>query len=842
MQQRLAGLLVALFVSGGEGLNQLARTEWNSATSTGISIASLSTSLSVTCYIDGGDLRQCSNCAQQCVSRSRSSDLRSNIPARSPRWIETALRRRAFCKALSVAGTTVTAGTAIAVSDVQMMDPVRVTALGPTTAIACWSDFHNYPRTAKCAHLTVSGTAATLTKGSTIDISATCGPSDPTEPGGATPGSEGSPACTPDDVINVQVAGFSASTAAVCYARLQGPGDPAQVCRILTVSGTTLSAGAPLVVNPSAGTLAASIAAIGPSYGPWSLGFCYFVEPGLHSPGPSPNPQFILRCRTLPFSENAFSCGSSPYGGAVTVDSSCPTYIEIGSWPTAAPGPMLSIPSVSSPTDILSASPIVCYEHDVECPPTAAVCNGYFLSKCQALRFNARADTFSLNGAPLLVSIATGGYEVALGHFDSTSAIVCTNNVTSNRGECMQLGISSTTSGLTNLSSIVINQYQAAPMDLATLDSTTALVSFGNAAQGISSMYGYGTATLLSKVPASSTITASPPPLSSTTWSPPPPPAPSPPPTSSTIGDPHITFAHGGTADFRGSHRDSYAFVSSPGYQFAPHFEAVDFWWVPYPGFRRLIHGTFMTAAEWRVRTPSGRVLLIRADALRKGELHLVVIRPGGGREELQVGSQGGTRIIDDVKMTTAMYTCTVETARWSVKVTSKPIWGFAPPPSSFVNSTHFRGVVQRRLDLTISGAFPQPDAHGVIGQSYRNATAPRVNGKHDAYGQATAPGAADADGVMPSMTTSAQAEGAIEGVYTDYRVDAVADSGRSTRWKYSRFEWAPVQPEGQLTSTRVASTREYEGEAKSGPERRLRRRLHALRARAARLQRMAGQ
>ena len=41
------------------------------------------------------------------------------------------------------------------------------------------------------------------------------------------------------------------------------------------------------------------------------------------------------------------------------------------------------------------------------------------------------------------------------------------------------------------------------------------------------------------------------------------------PPGSGANGDPHIAFANGGRADFRGSHRGIYAFLSSPGYQCA---------------------------------------------------------------------------------------------------------------------------------------------------------------------------------------------------------------------------------------------------------------------------------
>ena len=32
-------------------------------------------------------------------------------------------------------------------------------------------------------------------------------------------------------------------------------------------------------------------------------------------------------------------------------------------------------------------------------------------------------------------------------------------------------------------------------------------------------------------------------------------------------GDPHITFANGGKADFRGKHRRHFAFITSPGYR-----------------------------------------------------------------------------------------------------------------------------------------------------------------------------------------------------------------------------------------------------------------------------------
>ena len=88
-------------------------------------------------------------------------------------------------------------------------------------------------------------------------------------------------------------------------------------------------------------------------------------------------------------------------------------------------------------------------------------------------------------------------------------------------------------------------------------------------------------------------------------------------------GDPHITFANGGIADFRGSHRGRYAFISSPAYQFAPYFQEIDFMYKSAVGLRQLVHGTFMTQATWRVRTAAGRELAIKADAMAPGEAHV---------------------------------------------------------------------------------------------------------------------------------------------------------------------------------------------------------------------------
>ena len=235
------------------------------------------------------------------------------------------------------------------------------------------------------------------------------------------------------------------------------------------------------------------------------------------------------------------------------------------------------------------------------------------------------------------------------------------------------------------------------------------------------------------------------------------------------FGDPHLTFAHGGKADFRGSDREYYVFISSPGYQFAPYFQEIDFVYALPTGLKQLVHGSFMTKAGWFVIS-SGKEYYLQMDAMKKGELVVVTdyykVTPLGPWSKLSLGNE--------LKIETKMLTVSVITPAWSVNVTSKPIYGLvAPYTNATYESYHGRWQPnQRRLDISITGAFPQHDAHGIIGQSYQDDTV--RNGMRDEYGVENIDiEHATADGWLPPMTTTAQAEGAIEGVYTDYKLHA---------------------------------------------------------------------
>lgn len=312
----------------------------------------------------------------------------------------------------------------------------------------------------------------------------------------------------------------------------------------------------------------------------------------------------------------------------------------------------------------------------------------------------------------------------------------------------------------------------------------------------------------------------------------PPPPPPSSP-GADAMGDPHITFANGGSADFRGSHRDRYNFVASPGYSFAPYFQEVDFMYQSAVGLRQLVHGTFMTQASWRIRTAAGRELVIKADAMAPGEALVATLKsmPKAGvpLASALLGSEEtllmpwGEVSYDDVTISTRKLTVAVQTAAWTVEVTAKPIYGLVPP---LLNNTHVHGrweEDQMRFDISVKGVFPQPDAHGIVGQSFRDAV--RRDGAVDVYDIEDAPEKANADGYLPPLTTSAQAEGAIDGVHTDYKLDHVL----STTFRYSRFDESAAQPLASAQDHRVATTSEWDGVAGSESLKRQQRALGAV-------------
>lgn len=190
-----------------------------------------------------------------------------------------------------------------------------------------------------------------------------------------------------------------------------------------------------------------------------------------------------------------------------------------------------------------------------------------------------------------------------------------------------------------------------------------------------------------------------------------------------------------------------------------------------------------MTRASWRVKTSSGRELVVTADAMNRGEATIKLQPTATQREVESVALKPRmSKSFDDVKISTEMLTVSVETSEWTINVTSKPIYGLVQP---IINETHVHGrwlVDQRRFDVVVTGVYPNPEAHGVVGQSFRGGA--MKPGRLDDYDIEHRPELASSEGMLPPFTTSAQAEGALEGVYTDYKLP----SAFSTGFKYSAY------------------------------------------------------
>ena len=221
------------------------------------------------------------------------------------------------------------------------------------------------------------------------------------------------------------------------------------------------------------------------------------------------------------------------------------------------------------------------------------------------------------------------------------------------------------------------------------------------------------------------------------------------------------------------SRLDSYfgfcAVLSSHTWQFATFFEAVKYQWHSPQLYKQIIDGTFMTRASWVITTAKGRKLTLAADAMHSGELNVTI---DGVASRLD---RWAKLDVDEVQVRTMMLSLSVIEPRWQVNITAKPVYGQVDLDRPWWQS------MKKRLDISIRGAFPQPDAHGIVGQSYRSVAV--RNGKQDTY--ETEMARINELGFAPQMTTAAQAEGAIDGVHTDYKLV----SPFSTNFSFSRFD-----------------------------------------------------
>jgi len=239
---------------------------------------------------------------------------------------------------------------------------------------------------------------------------------------------------------------------------------------------------------------------------------------------------------------------------------------------------------------------------------------------------------------------------------------------------------------------------------------------------------------------------------------------------ASVYGDPHLRLAHGGRTDFRGTNGKVYNILSAPNISFSVETSNSHF----YQDYgKQLVHGSHFRKAYFVLRTPTGQTIKVASYA------HDCPYHVFKSYEPFKVFTQASG---DSLRAANADIfwsergRVTVRASGWEVNVTCRTLY---KPVSGTSRMT--QDVTIRTLDDNefLSAKYGKANVHlvaphGIIGQSFTPGLQLK-DGKLDNYTDAA------------EVTTTAQAEGAIEGVYTDYEVKAW-----SPVYKYSRFDAKP--------------------------------------------------
>jgi len=257
---------------------------------------------------------------------------------------------------------------------------------------------------------------------------------------------------------------------------------------------------------------------------------------------------------------------------------------------------------------------------------------------------------------------------------------------------------------------------------------------------------------------------------------PPPPPMNTPPPVGGTCSaclDPHLTFAHGGRADFKGKDKTWYPMLSARNTTFSTYFVHDDF-----KNPNKVVHGSAMKAAAWVLRTNvTGTIITVEYNASSAARTRaLVRVKDSLADAWIYHGAKPfkmeNVRIeMRERKLAGAGKSAwhgtalLVSTDRWQTSVWNKPYPNAAANPGKALLNIHIEAL----YDADADSVAP----HGLIGQSYDGDDTP-IDGRLDEY-------------KGKDVTTSAMAEGAIEGTASDYELAHKF----ATRFKYSRFDAA---------------------------------------------------
>lgn len=223
-----------------------------------------------------------------------------------------------------------------------------------------------------------------------------------------------------------------------------------------------------------------------------------------------------------------------------------------------------------------------------------------------------------------------------------------------------------------------------------------------------------------------------------------------PPPYSFIHQDPHLKFANGAVADFRGLNNTIFNILSYQNLSFSMKTMDVSFL-LPKP---MKVDGSFFTEAFLLIREDS-REFLLSIDASRSGFEYFDLSTSKKYRNYIDFKFK-------KLRFTTKRKLYEMSTPEWEITVARKPVY------NSLTEN------IRWRLDVRIKllKQYGIENVHGIIGQTFQKNKSYKV-GKTDNY-----------TGKI-YVKTSAQAEGIIDGIYTDYIIKNVLTHD----YKYSMFE-----------------------------------------------------
>ena len=290
---------------------------------------------------------------------------------------------------------------------------------------------------------------------------------------------------------------------------------------------------------------------------------------------------------------------------------------------------------------------------------------------------------------------------------------------------------------------------------------------------------------------------------------PPAPPPPAPPTTTGIEGDPHLTFAHGGKADFRGQNGMYFNFLSTS--NISVNLMTED-------GVFKLhgatVHGSWLTQAHVVATTSAGTLhvsyyasiispnsLIGWSNGTCAGEKFKLV---GWALTPLRDGPKN-RRQCGEVRVQSDYSSIRLTLPEWNITIAPKAV------PSYYHRDMWVSGP-RVRLDVQFALRVPERSLrvapHGIVGQSF-DGSGVGVDGARDPVPQSGL-----------NLTTTAMAEGSIEGSWRDYLVG----SPFATGFAFSRFglSEAPPRDVAALTGRKFLSNAPFaiasvDGEDESG-------------------------